>query len=276
MKKILFIILCISGLIFAIHEIYASKQPDNVTNVDYVIEKTIQQHEECSHLLDTKTFINYDVLRLGINDDWNIVYNIIASWRWYHIDERGNISSDCSFASIPIVMEIIEDEKWYTVNTYRSETNESDYTKFVKDNFSSDGYIAWQTRQRNNISKKIDTLSMAEKYFWIKLYENKYFDCPFCDTAWYYYDTIKNKTWEVRDLYGIEPLNDKYVIFNSDWTAQTFWTKDAWEFKWFFGKNASTLILKNDKTEQTMERLIIDDLKSREMTFFTETIEVYQ
>lgn len=276
-KKVLFILLCVSVLIFAIREIYANKQPEYVSNIDYVIDHAIEQNEECTHLWNAKTFINHDVLRVGINDEWNIEYNILASGRWYHIDERENINSDCSFSLLPIVMEISEDENWYSVNYYRSERDKTNYKNFVKNNFSGTWYKVRQDRQRNNIKPKVvNTLSLAEDYFWVKLYQNKHFDCPFCDTAWYYYETITNKTWDVVDMYGIEPLNQEYIVFNSDGTAQRFGTKDSWKFARYFGKDSSTLILENDKTEQTLERLIVDELKDREMSFISEKIDVYQ
>jgi cell division protein FtsL len=49
MKKVLFILLCVSALIFAIRNIYASKQPEHVNNIDYVVDYAIEQNEECSH-----------------------------------------------------------------------------------------------------------------------------------------------------------------------------------------------------------------------------------
>ena len=274
MKKILLILLCIFWLIISIREIYAYKQTNHTNNIDYTINKTIQQHEECSHFVNTKTFINYDVLRIGINDNWNFIYNIIASWRWYYIDDRKNLNSNCSFSSIPIVIEISEDKKWYFVEFYDSETNKSNYTKFAKENFSWNGFTAWQHRQLNN-DKKIDTLTMAEKYFWINLYEDKRFDCKFCDINRYFYDTIKDKEWKTMNLYGKEALNNKHFIINSDWTAQLFWTKNDWKFTRYFGNNDSTIILKNNTNNESFDRIIIDDLKNDEMTIFTEKIEVY-
>lgn len=282
MKKALFVLLCVSGLIFAIRGIYADKQPSYVTNIDYVIDSAIQEREECLHVWQSKTFVNYDTLRVGKNNNWNLEFDIIASWRWYHIDERGNLSSDCSFYSIPIVIEVYEDEKWYSVSSYKSETDKMNYLKFVKENFSWTGYMDRQARQRNNINKKVETLSVAEDYFWVKLYEDNDFDCTFCDTTWYYYDTIKNKTWEVVDIYGVEQLHDKYIIFSPDWTAQVFDTNNSWKFTRYFGKDGSTIILKSDKTGQTIERLIVDNLKSeeirntKEITFIKERIHVYQ
>lgn len=276
-KKVLFVLLWLSVLIFLICNIYANKQPGYVSNIDYVVEQAIEQHEECSHFWNAKTFINYDVLRVWIWDNWNIEYNILASGRWYHVDERGNINSDCSFSAVPIVVEISEDENWYSVNYYGSERDTSNYKKFIKDNFSWGWYKVRQDIQRNSVKGKIiNTLSMAEDYFWIKIYQDKYFECSFCDTARYYYDTIKNKTWDIVDLYGIEPLNKDYIIFNSDWTAQRFGDKNSWKFARYFGKDSSTLILKNDKAGQTLERLIIDELKSDEISFISEKIEVYQ
>ena len=274
MKKILLVLLCIFGLAFSIREIYADKQPNHTNNIDYTINKAIQQHEECSHFLNTKTFINYDVLRIGIDDNWYFKYNIIASWRWYHIDERKNLSSDCSFSWIPIVITISEDKKWYFVESYISENNKSNYTKFAKENFSWNGYMARQHRQLSN-EKKINTLDMAEKYFWINLYGDKRFDCKFCDISWYYYDTVNNKEWKKLDLYGKEPLNNKHFIINSDWTAKKFWTKDDWTFERYFGNNDSTIILKEDEEDETIDRIIIDELKNNEMTLFTEEIQVY-
>ena len=49
MKKTLLILLCLSGLVFAIHEIYASRQPEYIDNIDYVVDQAIEQNEECSH-----------------------------------------------------------------------------------------------------------------------------------------------------------------------------------------------------------------------------------
>lgn len=283
MKKILLILLCLSVLIFAIRGIYADKQPSYITNIDYLIEDTIQEKEACLHFGDAKTFVNYDVLRLWINDEWNLQYDIVANWRWYHIDDRGNLCSDCSFSSVPIVIEISEYENWYFVNSYESETDQTKYKNFVKENFSWSGYMVWQSRERNNIhTKKIETLSIAENYFWMNLYENKIFDCSFCDIKWYYYDTINNKSWDVMDIYGLEQLHDKYIIFNLDWTVQIFDKNNSWEFMRYFGKDDSTIILKSDKTGQTIERLIVDNLKSeeirdtKEITFIKERIQVYQ
>ena len=278
MKKVLFILLCVSALIFAIRNIYASRQPEHVSNIDYVVDQAIEQHEECSHFWSTKTFINHDILRVGLNDNWNIEYNILASGRWYHLDERENLNSDCSFSEVPIIVEITEDENWYSVNYYGSERDKLNYKNFTKKNFSEIWYKDRQDRQRNNIKPKVvETLSLAENYFWIKLYQNKRFDCQFCDTERFYYDTITNKSWDVVDMYGVEPLNKKYIVFNnSGWTVQILGIENPQKHERYFGKDNSNIIIKNDNSGQTIQRLVINKIKDDEIRFIRESIQVYQ
>lgn len=277
MKNVLFILLSVSALIFSIHYIYASRQPEYINNIDYVVDKAIEQNEECSHFWSTKTFINHEILRIGINDNWNIEYNILVSGRWYHIDERGNLNSDCSFSAVPVIVEIAEDENWYSVNSYRSEIDKSNYKDFTKKNFSEIWYKDRQDRQRNNIKPRVvDTLSLAEDYFWIKLYQNERFDCQFCGTERFYYDTVTNKSWDVIDMYGVEPLNKKYIVFNSGGTVQILGIENSLEYERYFGKDNSTIIIKNDNTEQTIQRLVISKIKDDEIRFIRESIQVYQ
>lgn len=277
MKKVLFILLCVSALIFAIRNIYASKQPEHVNNIDYVVDHAIEQNEECSHFWNAKTFINNDILRVGINDNWNIEYNILANGRWYHIDERGNLNSDCSFSEVPVIVEITDDENWYNVNYYGSEKDKSNYKNFTKKNFSEIWYKDRQDRQRNNIKPKVvHTLSLAEDYFWIKLYQDKRLDCDFCDTERFYYDTITNKSWDIIDMYGVEPLNKKYIVFNSGWTVQILGIENPQKYEWYFGKDKSTILIKNDNTGQSIQRLVINKQKDDEIRFIKEIIQVYQ
>lgn len=276
MRRVLLIIIWVAVLVFAYREFSANREQQNYAyNIDYVVNNAIQQHEECRHFGEAKTFIDYDVLRVGENDDWNLEYNIIASWRWYYIDDRENLSSDCSFSSIPIAIEISENESWYVVENYRNETNKLNYLKFVKWNFSLSGYMARQARQRNT-NKRINTLTLAEDYFWVNLFEKKHYKCKFCGTAWYYYDTIKNKTWETINLYGIEPVNQEYVVFDPDGTAQTYGTNDSKKFTRYYGNDDSTIIMDNDNSQETVERFIIEGQGSRDISFITEKIEVYQ
>jgi len=48
------------------------------------------------------------------------------------------------------------------------------------------------------------------------------------------------------------------------------------KYEWYFGKDNSTIIIKNDNTGQTIQRLVINKIKDDEIRFIRESIQVYQ
>jgi len=266
-KRIRIVLLSISILFFVLQRNNSSKW---LGNIDAFVIDTIHKHENCKI---GETFIWYDPLWTTINSDWNIEYYIVANGQWYFIDKRWNLSSSCSFLNIPITIEINQSKKWYQEVYYRKWSDQPKDEKSIEENFSKDAYKNWKMRKYSQIANKIDALSLAEKYFWIKLDENKKFSCEFCDIKRYFNDKIKNDDWEELELYESEPIDKKYFIFNSDGTFQRYSNK-KWDYTRSFSKDNSTLIIRDKNNPWIIERIIIDKLNNDKILFLTEYIEV--
>lgn len=266
MKKFLRVLLVLSCIFLCTQWIRADKQW--LQNIDFFVNKAITEHEGC---YDWKTFIDYDLLGVSINDQGNFEYYVSVNGQWFYIDERWNLNTSCKFTQTPVAVEIAETKTWYALINYQNPKNSLKNDKQIKETFSENAYKNRKLRQ--NSPTELNTLPEAEKYFWIILDETWNFECNFCDTTRYFYDKIINKNWDTRDLYGTEPVDKKRFIFNSDWTMQRMWANE-WRFSRHFWKNNSTIMINDENNPSTIQRFIIEELKDNEMVFFTEYIQL--
>lgn len=263
MKKALRVILILSCIFFGTQRIKADKQW--LQNIDFYVDKALQDHEWC---FEGKTFINYDLLWISINDEGNFEYYLSANWQWYYVDERWNLSSSCKFSLTPVAVELAETKDWYDLINYRNPKNTLKTEKDIQAVFSENAYKNRRTRKNSIIAEENNALSLAESYFWVKLDEEWNFDCKFCDTTRYQFDNL----WLNEYRYINQPgWDSKRFIFNSDWTMQRMWGND-WKYTRHFWKNNSTLIVKDPNNTWSLERFIIKNLKDTEMIFILETI----
>ena len=266
MKKFLRVLLILSFLFLCSQRIRADKQW--FQNIDFYVNQAIHEHEWC---YDGKTFINYDLLWISINEDGNFEYYVSANGQWYYVDERWNLSSSCRFILRPIAVELQESKTWYILINYQNPKNSLKDNKKIKEVFSENAYK--NRKARENWTVEFDVLTDAEEYFWIKLDEIWNFECKFCDTTRYFVENIQNKSWDYRNLYINNPVSNKRFIFNSDGTMQRMWGND-WKYDWHFWKNDTTIIIKDQDNPSTIQRFIIEELKDNEMVFLTESIQI--
>ena len=76
------------------------------------------------------------------------------------------------------------------------------------------------------------------------------------------------------NLYGTEQLSNIYLKFSSDGSLTQLWTNDKWKYTRHFGKDDSTIIIKEKNNNSTIERFIIDQIKSNELVAFSEYIQI--
>lgn len=276
-KKVLLIILfAVCTVLLTAHFIRADKQSwlQNY-NTDYFIENAIHQHEDCGSTTKTnKTFISYDLLWAAINDNGEFEFYVSANWQWYFLDERGNINSSCSFTSLPIIISLTENRYWYYISNYYSINPWTTRELYIKSMFSDNAYRNWRLREYWWAHEKVSFLEEAEQYFWVKLDQKWEFECKFCDKPRFFYEKIQNKEWEDRNLYGSKEISKQSFTFNSNGSLERVWVSGTTYYSWYFWKDDSTIIIKDKKNPNIIERFIIDEYKDYEMTAFSEYIQI--
>ena len=164
MKKFLRILWIISCIFLCSQRIRADKQW--LQNIDFFVDKAIHEHEHC---FEGKTFMNYNLLWISINEDGNFEYYVNANGQWYYLDERWNLNSSCKFSSRPIAIELAETKTGYVLLDYKNPKNSLKNDDEIKKAFSDNAYKNRKARQ--NWVTDLDALWDAEKYFWVKLDE---------------------------------------------------------------------------------------------------------
>lgn len=274
MKKIilpiLVVILCI---IIGTRLIKADREYPQHYSTNYFIKNAIHQYQDCKRISqNSKTFVDYELLWAELDKDWYFEFYILWNWQWFYIDERWNLNNNCSFAWLPITVTLGENKNWYYILKYQV-ANKSD-SQSVKSIFSESAYKNRLARRNRENHEKISFLDDAEQHFWINLDENNEFKCSFCDKKRYYYESIENEEWERMNLYGTEQLSNNYLKFSSDWTLTKPWTHDKSKYTRHFGKDESTIIIKEKDNDSVIERFIIDQLKNNELIAFSEYIQI--
>ena len=277
-KTIIPILLIICCCTIGTRLIKADKQSLQNFSTDFFIKNAIHQYQDCEIVSkNDKTFINYDLLWAELDENWNYEFYVIWNWQWYYIDERGNLNLKCAFYWLPITITLAENKNWYYIEKYQSADSRKSNIQSVKNIFSDNAFMNRYSRKNRKNQEKISFLNDAENFFWIKLNDNKNFDCKFCDKKRYYYESILNKNWEKRDLYWIKDLWEKYYLFSSDGTL-TKWWNDKWNDKWNysrnFSKNNSTIIIEDKNDDSIIERFIIDEITDNELVSFSEYIQI--
>ena len=274
MKKVIIpILLIIWCSIIGTRLIKADREESLHFSTDFFIKNAIHQYEDCQTISEKhKTFIDYDLLWAELDENWYFEFYVLWNWQWFYIDKRWNLNNNCSFFWIPITITLAENENWYYIYKYQK-ANKSDIQS-VKKIFSENAFNNRNVRKNRKNNKWINFLNEAEQYFWTKLDENNEFECTFCDTKRYHYESTENKIWEKMELFGKEELWDKYIVFSSDGTLLKVWTYDEWTYTRHFAKNDSTIIINNKNNDSIIERFIINEMTDDELIAFSEYIQI--
>ena len=274
MKKIILpILLIILCIIIGTRLIKADRESPQHYSTDYFIKNAIHQYQDCKKVGENnKTFVDYELLWAEIDKNWYFEFYLLWNWQWFYIDERCNLNNNCSFSWLPITITLGENKNWYYILKYQV-ANKSD-SQSVRSIFSESAYKNRLVRRNRKNHEKISFLNDAEQYFWINLDETNEFKCTFCDKKRYFYESIENKEGLRMNLYGTEQLSNIYLKFSSDGSLTKLWTNDKWKYTRHFGKDDSTIIIKEKNNNSTIERFIIDQIKSNELVAFSEYIQI--